>query len=171
MRRAVAVLLVAAGCLASTATVFSGMRQFVWSEPGDGNPTVLYLTVMMAVGAVLVAQTAAAPVGEGADAGWLLAVAIISGVPALAFSIVVLVFPFLAAFDDGWRLWVQVVFLLTLIVTAGPALGVGISASYLLRADEMTRRRRVISVSLIFFATAALQVALLIVTRYGLGGE
>lgn len=165
MRRMFGVLFVAVGCAALTATVFGGLRPFLWSGPESFDPTVLYLALSVVVGGALVVHIAAAPIDESADAGWLLAVAIVTGAPALLVTIATLGLPFLFSLERGWM---ALSFLPVLPVVAGPALGVGISAGYLLRADEMTRQRRVVSVSVIFTATAAVQLLLLVVTRNSL---
>lgn len=158
------VLLVAAGCAAMTVTVFAGLDPFFWSEPDDLDPTVLYLVLLVVVGSILVLHVAAAPVDEDADADWLLAVAVVTAAPALVFSVAMLGFPFLVALERGWM---ALSFVPVLPVAAGPALAVGIIAGYLLRADEMTRQRRVISVAVIFTATAVAQLLLLVVSRNG----
>lgn len=70
--------------------------------------------------------------------------------------------PFLFALERGW---IALAFAPVLPVVAGPALGVGISASYLSRADEVTWHRRVMSVAAIYTATGVAQLLLLVVTR------
>jgi hypothetical protein len=162
VRRTFAVLLVAGGCAVLTATVFAGLRPFFWGAPEDFDPTLLYLTMLVVVGSILVLHVAATPPDESADAGWLLAVAIITGVPALLFTVAMLALPFLFALERGWM---ALSFAPLLPVVAGPALGVGISAGYLLRADATTRQRRAISVAVIFTSTAVVQLLLLVVTR------
>lgn len=163
-RRTLLVLLVAVGCGTLTASVFVGLRPFFWSAPENFDPTFLYLALLVAVGSTLVVHVALSPVDETADAGWLLAVAVIAGAPALVYTVVMLGLPFLFALERGWM---AVSFVPILPVVAGPALGVGIAACYLMRAEETTRHRRVISVAILFTATAAIQLVLLVVTRNG----
>lgn len=164
VRKALEVLVVAASCGALSATVIAGLNAFFLSEPDDFDPTVLYLILLVVVGGTLVLHVALAPVDEDADADWLLAVAIITGAPALVFTVVMLGFPFLIALERGW---IALAFAPILLVVAGPALGVGVTAGYVLRADESNRHRRVISVAVIFTATAVAQLLLLVVTRNG----
>ncbi len=155
-------LLVAVCCAALTVTVLAGLRPFFWSDPDSFDPTMLYLAMSVVVGSALALHVAAGPLDESADAGWLLAVSIITGAPALLGTIAKLWLPFLFSLGQGWM---ALSFVPILPVVAGPALGVGISAVYLLRAEEATRRRRTTSVAVIVAATAIAQLLLLLVTR------
>lgn len=166
LRRTFVLLLVAACCAALTAvvvaTVLAGVGSFFWSDSESFDPTVLYLTLSVVVGSAFVLHVAVAPLEESADAGWFLAVSIITGAPALLVTIVTGFLSFAFALGQGW---VVLSYVALLLVVAGPALGIGISAVYLLRADEGTRRRRVTSVTVIFASTAIAQLLLLWVTR------
>ena len=166
VRRTLVVLLVSVCCAASSATVIAtvlaGVGAFFGSDSESFDPTVLYLTLLGVVGITLVLHVATAPLDESADAGWFLAVSIITGTPALLVTIVTGYLSFIFALGRGW---VALSYVALLLVVAGPALGVGVSATYLLRADEATRQRRIASVAAIFTATAITQLLLLVVTR------
>lgn len=166
VRRTLVVLIVAVCCAALTVTVLvtglAGEAAFFWSDSESFDPTLLYLILLVVVGIALVAHVAAAPLDESADAGWLLAVSIITGAPALLVTIATGYLSFAFALGQGW---VALSYVALLLVVAGPALGVGISAVYLLRVDEATRRRRTTSVAVIVAATAIAQLLLLLVTR------
>ena len=158
-------LLVAAGCAVLTVTVLASIRSFFLSAPENFDPTSLYLAMLLIVGCVLVSHVAAAPLDDDADAEWFLAVAIITGAPAILFTLAMLWLPFLFALD---REWMALAFIPVLPVVSGPALGVGISAAYLLRADEPAWQRRVTTVAVIFTATGVAQLLLLVISKNSL---
>ncbi len=159
----VAFAIVAIGSLASTALVLSGLRPFVRSDPESFDPTLLYAALLLVVCVALVIHAAVTETYLD-HAGWFVVIAVVAGIPAVVFTVLTIGLVFVIGATD---LWTPLLFLLALLVTAGPSLAVGINSIYLLDGDETTPRRRVTTVAVTVTLVSALQLALLFVTRNG----